>query len=166
MVRASTRDGWRRARLETILDLSLALAGPRHENEIVEELAHRAVGLLDARAGVAVSLLPHLKPAVMSNVGWPLDHETLARLLSSPRLGAARKGELTAIPGESLGVPFGEVLVAPCEWRDDLMGLVLVADKEARGGKASFDEEDITFLRSLALLAAPAIASCRVFEES
>ena len=34
---ASTREGWRRARLETILDLSLALAGPRSEGEVVAE---------------------------------------------------------------------------------------------------------------------------------
>ena len=62
---ASTREGWRRARLETILDLSLALAGPRREGEVVEELVQRAVGLLDARAGIAVSLVPPLEPATV-----------------------------------------------------------------------------------------------------
>jgi transcriptional regulator with GAF, ATPase, and Fis domain len=50
-------------------------------------------------------------------------------------------------------------------WREELMGLVAVADKETRAGRAPFDDEDVIFLRSLALLAAPSIASCRALEE-
>lgn len=162
---ASTREGWRRARLETILDLSLALAGPRSEAEVVEELVQRAVGLLDARAGVAISLLPPLEPVTVVSVGWPVEREGAARLVSSTALHAVREGTVIRIPGESMGAPFAEVLVAPCLWREELMGVVAVADKEARQGQARFDDEDLTFLRSLALLAAPAIASGRKLEE-
>jgi transcriptional regulator with GAF, ATPase, and Fis domain len=164
-VTASTREGWRRARLETILDLSLALAGPRSEAEVVEELVQRAVGLLDARAGVAISLLPPLEPVTVVSVGWPVEREGAARLVSSTALHSVREGTVIRIPGESLGAPFEEVLVAPCLWREELMGVVAVADKEARQGQARFDDEDLTFLRSLALLAAPAIASGRKLEE-
>ena len=163
---ASTRDGWRRARLETILDLSLALGGPREEREVVEELAHRAVGLLDARAGLAASLRAHLVPAVVVSVGWAGEHEPAARLLTSPALGPVRDGQCVRLPGERLGLPLGEVMLAPCLWREELVGVVAVADKEGRGGPLPFDEEDEVFLRSLALLAAPAIASCRVLEEA
>ena len=162
---ASTREGWRRARLETILDLSLALSGPRPEGEIVEELVQQAVGLLDARAGIAISLLPPLEPVTVVSVGWPVEPGSAARLVSSPALHAVREGTVTRTAGESLGVPFSEVLVAPCLWREELMGVVAVADKEARQGQARFDDEDLTFLRSLALLAAPAIASGRMLEE-
>ena len=162
---ASTREGWRRARLETILDLSLALSGPRPEGEIVEELVQQAVGLLDARAGIAISLLPPLEPVTVVSVGWPVEPGSAAHLVSSPALHAVREGTATRTAGESLGVPFSEVLVAPCLWREELMGVVAVADKEARQGQARFDDEDLTFLRSLALLAAPAIASGRMLEE-
>jgi len=164
-VTASTREGWRRARLETILDLSLALSGPRPEGEIVEELVQQAVGLLDARAGIAISLLPPLEPVTVVSVGWPVEPGSAAHLVSSPALHAVREGTATRTAGESLGVPFSEVLVAPCLWREELMGVVAVADKEARQGQARFDDEDLTFLRSLALLAAPAIASGRMLEE-
>jgi transcriptional regulator with GAF, ATPase, and Fis domain len=162
---ASTREGWRRARLETILDLSLALAGPRSEGEVVEELMQRAVGLLDARAGIAISLLPSLEPVTVVSVGWPVESGSAARLVSSPALHVVREGAVTRTPGESIGAGFAEVLVAPCLWREELMGIVAVADKEARQGQARFDDEDLTFLRSLALLAAPAIASGRKLEE-
>jgi transcriptional regulator with GAF, ATPase, and Fis domain len=164
-VTASSREGWRRARLETILDLSLALSGPRAEAEVVEELVQRAVGLLDARAGVAISLLPPLEPVAVVGVGWPVERESAARLVSSPALHAVREGAVARVAGDAVGAPFAEVLVAPCPWREELMGVVAVADKETRQGQARFDDEDLTFLRSLALLAAPAIASGRKLEE-
>ena len=162
---AATRDGWRRARLETLLDLSLALAGPRREGGVVEELVQRAVGLLDARAGIALSLVNSLEPAAVVGVGWPADGGAAARLAAAPDLAAVRRGEVVRLAGNELKLGFAEVLVAPCMWREELMGLVAVADKEARSGRVPFDDEDIIFLRSLALLAAPAIASCRALEE-
>ncbi len=162
---ASTREGWRRARLETILDLSLALAGPRREGEVAEELVQRAVGLLDARAGIAITLLPSLEPVTVVGVGWPVEAGSAARLVAAPELRPVREGAVTRGSGEALGLPFAEVLAAPCLWREELMGVVAVADKEARQGQARFDEEDVTFLRSLALLAAPAIASGRMLEQ-
>lgn len=160
----TTREGWRRARFETILDLSLALAGPRREGEVVEEVVHRAVGLLDARAGLAVSLSAALQPVTVVGVGWLDDPETVMAWLTSPELGKVRVGEAARLPGAAVGLPFGEVLVAPCLWRDELTGVVCVADKEARAGRAAFDEEDVRFLRTLALLAAPAIAAGRYLE--
>ena len=163
---ASTREGWRRARLETILDLSLALAGPRREGEVVAELVQRAVGLLDARAGIAVSLVPPLEPATVVSVGWPEEPGSVERLVAAPSLQEVRAGAVARIAGRELGLPFTEVLAAPCLWREELMGLVAVADKEAREGRARFDDEDVTFVRSLALLAAPAIASGRMLEEA
>ncbi|HUK12529.1 MAG TPA: sigma 54-interacting transcriptional regulator [Thermoanaerobaculaceae bacterium] len=162
---ATSREGWRRARLETILDLSLALAGPRREGEVVEELVQRAVGLLDARGGIGISLLPHLEPVAVVGVGWPTEPGSAARLVASPALHAVREGAVGRATGEAIGLPFAEVLVAPCLWREELMGVVAVADKEARSGLVPFDDEDVTFLRSLALLAAPAIASGRMLEE-
>lgn len=162
----STREGWRRARFETVLDLSLSLAGPRREGEVVEELAHRAVGLLDARAGIALSLLGNLQAAAAVGVGWPGEPAAMASWLTSSRLEPVRAGEVARLAGGSIELPFGEVLVAPCLWRDELTGLVCVADKEARSGQAAFDDEDVRFLRSLALLAAPAIAAGRQLEEA
>jgi transcriptional regulator with GAF, ATPase, and Fis domain len=158
-------NGWRHARLETILDLSLAMAGPHPEAEIVEELVQRAVGLLDARAGIAISLLPQLEPVAVVGVGWPIEAGGAARLVSAPSLHAVRAGAVATVAGSELGLPFAEVLVAPCLWRTELMGIVAAADKEARTGQTPFDAEDVTFLHSLALLAAPAIASGRALQD-
>jgi len=161
----SPREGWRRARLETVLDLSLALAGPRREGEVVEELCQRAVGLLDARAGFAASLLPGLEVASFAAVGWPLEKMRLAPLIASPQLAEVRRGGVAGLRGSALDLPLDELLVAACLWQDELVGVVAVADKEAREGRVPFDEEDAVFLRSLALLASPSIASARALAE-
>jgi transcriptional regulator with GAF, ATPase, and Fis domain len=157
---------WRLARLESLLDFSLALAGPRGEAEVVEELVQRAVGLLDAARGVAVAVSPALEPVRTANVAWPLALPAAAQFLTAPELNRLRGGEPVRLRGGVAGLVFDELLAAACLWRDELFGVVAVADKEARGGRASFDEEDATLLRSLALLAAPAIASARELEEA
>lgn len=161
----SPREGWRRARLETVLDLSLALAGSRREEEVVDELCQRAVGLLDARAGFAASLLPGFEPGSFAAVGWPLERTCTGALIASKPLHEVRRGGVARLRGRTLGLPFDELLAAGCLWQDELVGVVAVADKEARQGRVPFDDEDAVFLRSLALLAAPSVASARAFAE-
>ncbi len=162
----ATRESWRRARFETFLDLSLALAGPRREAEVVEQLVHQAVGLLDASGGIAVSLLPTMEPVAVASVGWPAEGSSAARLVAAGALRRVREGDVVRLAGESLNVPFDEILAAPCLWRQELVGVICVADRESRTGRTRFDEEDERFLRSMALLAAPAIASGRTLEDA
>jgi len=161
----SSHEGWRRARLETVLELSLALAGPRREEEVVDELCQRAVGLLDARAGFAASLLPGGELARFVAIGWPAEGGGTEALIAAQERHEVRRDGVVRVPGRMLGLPFHEVLAAACLWQEELVGLVAVADKEARQGRLPFDDEDAIFLRSLALLAAPCIASARAFAE-
>ncbi len=158
-------EGWRRARLETVLELSLALAGPRREEEVVDELCQRAVGLLDARAGFSVSLVPGGELASFAAIGWPLERGRTASLIASRLLYEVRRDGVVKVRGRTLDLPFDELLAAACLWQNELVGAVAVADKEARRGRLPFDDEDAVFLRSLALLAAPAIASARALAE-
>ncbi len=161
----SSQEGWRRARLETVLELSLALAGSRREEEVVDELCQRAVGLLDARAGFAVSLLPGLEVASFAAIGWPLERGRTGSIIASQALHEVRRGGVARLRGRVFDLSFDELLAAACMWQDDLVGVVAVADKEARRGRVPFDDEDAVFLRSLALLAAPSVASARAFAE-
>ena len=134
------------------------------EDEVVEELV-RAVGLLDARAE---SLVAAARPAAGGGavVGWPDGEASPLLWLSSPALSGVRGGDVARLPGAAIGLPFGELLIAPCLWRDELTGIVCVVDKETRAGQVAFDDEDERFLRSLALLAAPAIAAGRQLEQA
>lgn len=158
-------EGWRRTRLETVLELSLSLAGARREEEVVDELCQRAVGLLDARAGFAASLLPGLQLGSFATVGWPAERGRSGALIASPALREVRRGGVARLPGGVVDLPVDELLAAAGMWHDELVAVVAVADKEARHGRLPFDDEDAVFLRSLALLAASSIASARAFAE-
>lgn len=160
------REGWRRAQLETVLDLSLALAGPRGEGELVEELCQRAVGMLDARAGFAASLGGDGEVVAFAAIGWPLERARTAALLASPTLSEVRRGGVVRLRGRELELPLEELVLAGCVWQDELVGMVGVADKEARQGRVPFDQEDVVLLRSVALLAAPSVAAARALAEA
>ncbi len=151
---------WRQAQLEAILELSLALGGPREEPELVEELVHRAVGLLDARGGLVVALTPEGEVSTWAGVQWPAGpQEFVVAFRRQPRSDAVQ-----FLAGGELGLPFRQVMVAPGVWQGAWVLLVAVADRETREGEGEFSQDDATFLRSMALLAASALASSRALE--
>jgi len=149
---------WRHAQLEAVFELSLALGGLKEEKELLEELVHRAVGLLDARRGVAVSFLGE-EVDTWAAVHWPgkpqafLDRACGLDLAEGVRL----------CPGSAFALPCQQVLLAAGSWQGEALLFLAVAERETRAGEGLFSPEDATFLRSLALLAASALASSRAF---
>lgn len=148
---------WRQAQLEAILELSLALGGPREEGELVEELAHRAVGLLDARHGLVVALTPEGSVSSWAQVQWSGEPQPFLEAFR----GRFREDAVAVFPGSELGLPYRQVMVAPGNWQGQWVLVVAVADRETREGQGEFTTDDATFLRSLSLLAASALASSR-----
>lgn len=151
---------WRQAQLEAILELSLALGGPREENELVEELVNRAVGLLDARRGLVVALTPEGLVSSWAAVQWEGKPQEFFRAFRSRNAQEA----VQVFAGADLGLPYRQVMVAPGSWQGQWVLLVAVADRETREGEGDFTSDDATFLRSLSLLAASALASSRALE--
>jgi len=151
---------WRQAQLEAILELSLALGGPREENELVEELVNRAVGLLDARRGLVVALTPEGLVSSWAAVQWQGQPQEFFRAFRS----RFAEDAVQVFPGAELGLPYRQVMVAPGSWQGQWVLLVAVADRETREGEGDFTSDDATFLRSLSLLAASALASSRALE--
>ncbi|MCX7894581.1 MAG: sigma 54-interacting transcriptional regulator [Thermoanaerobaculum sp.] len=152
---------WRQAQLEALLELSLALGGPREEAELVEELVHRAVGLLDARRGLVVALSDQGGLSSWAAVNWPGSPEEF--LVACSRYPGGL--EVGLFPGSELALPCQQIMVAAGSWQGQWVLLVAVADRETRGGQGTFAPEDLPFLRSLALVAASAVASSRALAE-
>ncbi|MFN3413970.1 MAG: hypothetical protein ACK42L_07925, partial [Thermoanaerobaculum sp.] len=140
---------WRQAQLEAILELSLALGGPREENELVEELVNRAVGLLDARRGLVVALRPEGMVSSWAAVQWQGQPQEFFRAFRARHAEDA----VQVFAGTELGLPYRQVMVAPGSWQGEWVLLVAVADRETREGEGDFTSDDATFLRSLSLLA-------------
>ena len=99
-------------------------------------------------------------------VGRPGSSPTPLDVAADPFvLDLARAKAPLARAGETvLGRPSGSVAGVPLVSGDRVLGVLVVLDREARGGDAAtFDEEDRRFLGSLAALAAPALEGSRRF---
>ena len=94
---------WRGLQLETLVDLSLTIGRVRPEDELVEELLHRAVGTLDAGSGLVATLHPGGQEATVRALGLPPDFEAIRSLLP-PKLPEAVNSALRASPNPVLTV--------------------------------------------------------------
>jgi len=153
--------------LEALYDIGRALSSLRPEQELIEELLQRAVAVLDATIGFAISLdddrqLRHAYSIGLSNDANPaviLETEPVSRVL------AIRTPLSTTVP-TFLGERGGAVLIAPLISGDELVGALGVIGKEERGeAEGSFVEDDLRFIASLAAIAAAAIENSRSFQK-
>ncbi len=153
---------WREVQLETLLDLSLSLVGVRTEDEVLEEILHRAVATLDARAGAVFDSWPPGESGRFRAVGLSR-HEAgdVLRATESQR-GRLEEGSAVIAAREAGGAP-GGVLAAPLRWQGAMLGLVVLTDKESRSGPVAFDASDARLLLSIATLGAAALATARAF---
>jgi len=151
---------WRELQFETLLDLSLSVGGVRPEDELIEGLLQRAVGTLDARSGLVATLRDNEHFSLVRSIGFPTEPRFLESVFGRGFLERLAQGEVLRKARPDAGPPF-EVLIAPLRWRDTLVGLVALGDKESRTGRVDFTESDARFLLSLAGLVAAAISTSR-----
>ncbi len=142
------------------MDLSLAVGGVRPEDELVEGLLHHAVGTLDAGCGLAGTLRKDRQFSFVRSVGLPADLGHLKLLFGPDLLDRLGGGEVVRLERPEDGPPF-ELIAAPLRWRDSLLGVVVLGDKESREGRTEFSESDSRFLQSLAGLVAAAVSTSR-----
>lgn len=153
-------DSWREFQFETLVDLSLSVGGVRPEDELVEGLLQHAVGTLDAGSGLAGTFRRDRQFLYVRAVGMSDDLGNLETLFGSDFLDRLEEGEAVRLNRPADGPPF-ELVAAPLKWRDSLVGLVVLGDKESRQGRAHFSESDSRFLMSLAGLVAAAVSTSR-----
>ena len=153
-------------RLETLYDVSRSLTGTRDERALVEEALSRAVPLLDAARGFAAAFEDGRSAGLTASMGVTPEPDVLAVAGDPFVLDLCRARAPLARTGESiLGRPAGSVAGVPFVARGHVLGVLVVADREARGdAAATFDDEDRRFLGSLAALVAPALDAVRQFQ--
>ena len=86
---------WRGLQLETLVDLSLTIGGVLSEEELVEELLQRAVGTLDAGAGLVCTLHPGGQEAVVRSVGLPQSVEVVRSFFDTHLLEELAAGNVS-----------------------------------------------------------------------
>lgn len=154
-------ESWREIQFETLVDLSLSVGGVRPENELVEGLLQRAVGTMDAGLGLVGTFRADGQFSVVRSVGLAADDLRLDGWLGEDWRRRMATEDLLRVQRPDADRPPFELIAAPLRWRDSVLGVVVLGDKESRSGRARFTEADARFLQSLAGLVAAAISTSR-----
>ena len=152
-------------RLETLYDVSRSLTAARDEKALLEEILARAVPVLDAARGFAAAFEDAEGSGTVASLGLAPEPDPLA-VSSDPFVLDLARAKTALSRGEEtvLGRAVESVAGVPLLGGGRVLGVLVVLDREARGGDASpFDEEDRRFLVSLAGLVAPTLDAARRF---
>lgn len=150
--------------LEALYDVGRALNTLRPEPELLEELMHRAVSVLDATFGFVFSLDDKL--TVQHQFVFEIDAPAPEALLAEPsvRQVLASREAISLSVVKFLGGPARDLLVAPMVAGETTVGVIGVGGKEVRGETSgAFLDDDLRFLASLASIGGAAIDNTRRF---
>jgi transcriptional regulator with GAF, ATPase, and Fis domain len=149
--------------LEALYDVGRALNTLRPEDELLEELMHRAVAVLDATLGFVTSIDEKLNVQHLFTFGVEPPTPPAALLAEAPvkHVLASREPESITVT-KFLGGAVSDLLLAPMIAGDTVVGILGVGGKEERGAKSGiFVEDDLRFLESLASIGAAAVDNTR-----
>ena len=151
--------------LEALYDVGRALNTLRPEDELLEELMHRAVAVLDATVGFVFSLDDKLN--VQNLFTFDLEVPAPELLLNEPPIKqvlASREPIMVSV-SKFLGGGGSDLLIAPMLAGESIFGVIGVGGKEVRGtAKAgAFLEDDLRFLESIASIGGAAVDNTRRF---
>jgi two-component system response regulator HydG len=151
--------------LEALYDVGRALNTLRPEDQLLEELMHRAVAVLDATVGFVFSLDEKLN--VQNLFTFDLEVPEPELLLSEPPIKqvlASREPIMVSV-SKFLSGGGSDLLIAPMLAGESIFGVIGVGGKEVRGtAKAgAFLEDDLRFLESIASIGGAAVDNTRRF---
>ena len=150
--------------LEALYDVGRALNTLRPEDDLLEELMHRAIAVLDAMSGFVFSLDDKLNIQTIFLFGF--DGVAPEAVLNEPpiRQVMASREPIMLTVSRFLGGPGSDLLIAPMIAGDAIVGVIGVGGKEVRGAsKGSFLEDDLRFLESIASIGGAAVDNTRRF---
>jgi len=151
--------------LETLYDAGLSLGALRSEEDVVEDVLARVVGVLDASRGFLATFADGGGRRAEARVGFP-KRPTEAMVAADEFLRdvLASEGAMTRDHFKLLGRPVLTAVGVRIFGGGRPIGVLVLADKEVRRGgedAPAFDEEDRRFLVSLAGLCGMAIENRR-----
>jgi two-component system, NtrC family, response regulator HydG len=149
--------------LEALYDVGRALNTLRPEDELLEELMHRSMSILDASVGFVFSVDENFQLQHLFGVGFEagdafdqlLDQRPIRELIASRQSVVRSLHPLFDLAPAAL-------VVTPMLAGETFIGGIAVFGKEARdASESSFSEDDVRFLESLGAIGAAAIDNTR-----
>jgi transcriptional regulator with GAF, ATPase, and Fis domain len=151
--------------LETLYDAGISLGSLPDEEALAEDVLGRAVGVLDASRGYLATFGEGGARRAEARVGFPR-RPSEAVVAEDEFLSAVLRGEgaLRREDFRLLRIPVSAAIGVAIKGGARPAGVLVLADKERRGGRAVFEEEDARFLVSLAGLCGLALENRRHLE--
>jgi transcriptional regulator with GAF, ATPase, and Fis domain len=153
--------------LEALYDVGRALNTLRPEDDLLEELMHRAIAVLDATTGFVFSLDEKLNIQTHFTFGLEVAGPELMLIEPPIKQVLASREAMMVTVSKFLGNPGSDLLIAPMISGDAVLGVIGVGGKEVRGeAKAgAFIEDDLRFLESIGAIGGAAIENTRRFHK-
>jgi transcriptional regulator with GAF, ATPase, and Fis domain len=151
--------------LEALYDVGRALNTLRPEDDLLEELMHRAISVLDAQVGFVFALDEKLNIQTFFTFGVDVAAPELLLLEAPVKQVLASREPMMVTVSRFLGGPGSDLLIAPMIAAETIVGVIGVGGKEVRGAAkaGSFFEDDLRFLDSIASIGGAAIDNTRRF---
>ncbi|MBN2134529.1 MAG: SpoIIE family protein phosphatase [Acidobacteria bacterium] len=161
----------RKLEMEILYDVGLEVTFLSESvDEISEKILDNAVSILDARAGILVLFDNDIKKIVtQKNVNTDImfpklinDTEPLIKFVLENKASVIR----SAGDSESSFMKNSEILATPILYKNKILGMFLLLDKESRNDVSSFIEDEKKVLAAFANQAAVAIENSRLYQAS
>ncbi len=155
--------------LETLFDISVAISSLLDVDELGEEILWRSVGILNASKGM---ILVSKKNSPILEVNNEFNWGELDTLISK-KLGIFKKIEennsgVILIPNDknTLQKKLGEdhIIITPLKAKDNILGFMILCNKETRHGIEAFNKTDLDLLSALCNQGAVALDNARLFK--
>ena len=156
--------------LETLFDISVAISSVLDVDELGEEILWRSVGILNASKGMM--LMPKENSPILepnSSFNWEDTDALISKKLTifkkidDSKLGAI----LTPEDKNSLQKKLGEdhVIISPIQAKENILGYMVLCNKETRHGVEAFTQTDLDLLSALCNQGAVALDNARLFKD-
>jgi two-component system response regulator HydG len=153
--------------LEALYDVGRALNTLRPEDDLLEELMHRAIAVLDATSGFVFSLDDKLNVQTFFTFGVEIAAPELLLIEPPIKQVIASREPMMLTVSKFLGGPGSDLLIAPMIAAETIVGVIGVGGKEVRGETkaGAFIEDDLRFLESIGSIGGAAIDNTRRFHK-
>jgi adenylate cyclase len=156
--------------LETLFDISVAISSVLDVDELGEEILWRSVGILNASKGMM--LMPkENSPILEPNSSFSWEHTDVLiskKLTIFKKIDDTKSGViLTPEDKNSLQKKLGEdhVIIAPIQAKENILGYMVLCNKETRHGVDAFTQTDLDLLSALCNQGAVALDNARLFKD-
>ena len=156
--------------LETLFDISVAISSVLDIDELGEELLWRSVGILNASKGMM--LMPKENSPILepnSSFNWEDTDVLISKKLTVFKNINDTKSGIILTPKDknSLQKKLGEdhVIIAPIQAKDNILGYMILCNKETRYGVEAFTQTDLDLLSALCNQGAVALDNARLFKD-